>query len=180
MRSPHPIVSLVVLLAITPPLGCSRGKPDVELDTPEHAASSVGRIMCAEHETRVEAVADHIDDALVLQAAKAEVVADPLEIEQANRRLQELADLFDEEEDALTECKVVLADMSVLEPDVRVRIAMTVETNDWAVDKGGDLTVEPRETDFLLTLVKIDGSWQVVESTRDFTLPGGAVGRLLE
>ena len=161
-------------------VGCSGKTPKVELDSPEEAAESVGRILCAEHRSRVRAVRDELDEAIAIQNAKAEVIADQSLIAGVNGRLQSFEEAFKGEFDALESCTIVLKDLDPVHEGSKVYIAMDVKTKTWTLDDDQEISLEAKTLEVLLTLTKLDEEWKVTGSNVDFSLPKGSLGQLLD
>lgn len=174
----RPLCAALLLLALAG-AGCSSDAPKVDLDSPERAAESVGRVLCAEHQARIEAIGEQLERALAIQTAKAQLIANRPSIERVNERLHAFAEFFDEHEDALARCTIVLTDLVTVNADSRVRVSLQLELEDWTVDSAGKPSRTPRSVPVLLTLTRLDGEWKVTESSLDFSLPGGALGGLL-
>lgn len=159
---------------------CAPKEPDVELGSPEEAAESVGRILCAEHEQRVEAIGDELDAALAIQAAKAEVLADTTGIGVANEKLEAFAEFYDDNEDELTSCEIVLTDLDTIDEGSRVNLALRIATRGWKTNESGELELVDESRPLVLTLTKLEGEWKVTGTSADFALPGGALNSLMD
>lgn len=173
--------SIVLLLtALIVGVACSPKEPDVEMDTPEDTAESVGRILCAEHQRRIDAIGDEIDATRAIQSAKAEVMADSTNIETTNERLDGFVDFFADNRSELEDCEVVLTDLDTIDEGSRVNLALKVVTRGWKVSDDGELELVDRSRPIVLTLTRLDGEWKVTGSSVDFSLPGGALNSLMD
>ncbi|MDX9722192.1 MAG: hypothetical protein RBU37_15730, partial [Myxococcota bacterium] len=143
-----------LLSLFLPLLGCSPSALRVEQDSPEETAQSVGRVLCAEHRARVEAISASFSDALAIQRAKAALAASPSSLEQGLEKLEQMADFFDEHEDELKSCRVVLTDLDVVDADTKVHLSLELERYDWSADAGSELKLHKSTLPMLLTLTR--------------------------
>lgn len=172
-------VALVMLMAVMT-WGCSPGEVDVDLETPENAARSVGRVLCAEHRQRVEAIQDSLQETVSLQTTKQEILADSHDLSEVNKRLNAIVDLFDDKEDELLSCEIVLTDRQNVSKDTKVHLSMKLVVQDIVEKEDDALGIEERVVPVLMTLTQIDGAWKVSSSSVDFGLPGGALRSLMD
>ena len=176
---------LVLIAASVSLLGCSLGEPEVRLDTPEETGRSVGRVLCAEHQQRVEAIDARLEAALVLQAAKGRYLGAAANLDAVNERLERFNDFFKKNFRRLRECEVVLVDKMISEESGQVYLAIAVRFKDWSGRERGAADDSPLELvdrtwPVTLTLSKIEEEWRVTESSRALALPGGALRSLLD
>ena len=171
---------LLTALTITVGPACRCSEPSIEpdLSSPEAAAMSGARLLCAERLDRLEHIFDSFNRTKELQQAKARVLASPQM--KSDRRLNELADFFEEHQKELLHCEAVLTDMEMMEGAKKAHVALRIEFNDWTRDGDGVLSLTQENKAVLFSVVKFDGEWKISASSVDIEHPRGALWSLLD
>jgi len=180
MRFGHPVANILWGLLIgCMPLGCNTDRPAVDRDDPEALAGSVGRILCAEHGQRLEAIRDNLDETLAIHAARVEVFGADDEIAKVTEQLEALARVFQDDLQRLEKCTIEVSSPQPLE-DNRAHIALQVIRRDIGTSDEGVGVVETRESILLTVERQTDDNWRIIHSNVDLRHPAGAVRSLLD
>lgn len=160
---------------------CQARPPEVDTGSPEDTARSLGRILCAEHQQRVDAIERALPESLALQSARAQVVSDSADVKAVGERLEAFAAFFKAHRDALRSCEVVLIDKLAPDEQNQAHIALKVRHGDWQrLEPSQGFEARTQEQTLLLTITQLGGQWQVTASSHELTLPTGALRSLLD
>jgi hypothetical protein len=162
-------------------VACQARPPEVNTSSPEDTARSLGLVLCAEHQQRIDAIARALPEAQALQGARAQIISDSADVRAVNERLEGFAAFFKTHREALRTCEVILVDKLAPDEQNQAHVALKVRHGDWQrIEPSQALEARTHEQTMLLTITQLGGQWQITASSHDLVLPTGALRSLLD